>query len=703
MISEIAYWIIMTELLVIVLAFAAAASLWKQKKDQAVLNRMFHDSINTPGHGLIFFDEQENFKLANQQAHKFLPFLQERSNPGELKEFLNYFFDLSVDVDESLANTLEKSAHKIGQHGFREVIKTETGRLCMIEAQKTHNNHTVLILVDVSEVRQHEEDFIRLNDQNTELRRAIDAATSGIVMTNPNSPGNPIIFANNAFCQQLSLESHEVVGHPSAALIQKLHSKEDQALILKNIRERKPLDLNVSIRIGAEISWFNFRLTPVDSRAGSLGLFIGVMTDITELRRHQDAMSQSQKLEALGQLSAGVAHDFNNILSIIDGYARFSGNIDSSLPELQDNLDKIHAAVKRGAALTQKMLAFSRTKIPQKEALDLADAIREQQALLRPILDASVNLKLSIKAENLAVVCSVDDVSQILMNMVVNARDAMPEGGELRIDVDRLDKGSLPLKYRSDAQGEDYASIIISDTGEGIPEDIQKKIFDPFFTTKEQGKGTGLGLSMVYGLVNQMNGYIEVFSNPGKGSKFAIFLPLANEEKVAGMVRRSLPANTGGDISEVDISGYTVLIAEDEPDLRDIVSNMLERKGLKVLRSANGDEALLLQEEYEGIIDILLTDIVMPGMNGVKLAELFQSLRPDSSVIFMSGYPSRGAEAKTTIPENALFIAKPIEYDALLELVCKCLKDKREAGSVLNFEKSTDKLHSTNGSIVRVK
>ena len=363
-------------------------------------------------------------------------------------------------------------------------------------------------------------------------------------------------------------------------------------------------------------------------------------------------MFQAQKLEALGQLAGGVAHDFNNILSIVDGYARMAEKYAEKGDEtLLNYLDRIRQASKRGAGLTKQLLLFGRHKMTENMVIDLPRLIQEQKQLMEPLLSNSIKLVIDVE-KGLFVECIPDGLAQILMNLVINSRDAMPDGGMIKIIAKKEDPETILL------------SVI--DTGTGLDPKIADKIFDPFFTTKEQGKGTGLGLSMVYGLVQDMKGVIQVESVPGEGTSMNIYLPFSKK----GVIKEMTEAD-----GTIRFEGYTALVAEDEPDLLLIVCRFLEDAGMKVIAAANGAEALVRQDDYEGEIDFLLTDVVMPELNGLKLAELVQAVREDIKVVFMSGFPANGTLAQVDIPDDAILLAKPVAFEKLAA-VLKSLLDE---------------------------
>jgi two-component system cell cycle sensor histidine kinase/response regulator CckA len=295
--------------------------------------------------------------------------------------------------------------------------------------------------------------------------------------------------------------------------------------------------------------------------------------------------------------------------------------------------------------------------------------------LLLPLLDARIDLDIRLEAAPIFVEGSNDDFSQILMNLVVNARDAMPLGGHLDIETRICTAMALPSRVRESMGDGAHVCLCVRDSGEGVSPEIAEKMFDPFFTTKKQGSGTGLGLSIVYGLVKEMGGMIDVDTAVGQGTEISIYLPLSDKPLSKNIV------GSVDDLETFQLKGYTVLLAEDEPDLLLLVAEMLKKLGANVLCARDGNEALSVQDEYEGDIDLLLSDVVMPDLGGIELSELLVSLRPEVKTIFMSGYPAYGHDARVNIPDNAFFLAKPIRYEDLVLLVYQCLNDVDAASS----------------------
>lgn len=385
-------------------------------------------------------------------------------------------------------------------------------------------------------------------------------------------------------------------------------------------------------------------------------------------------MFRAQKLEALEQLAGGLAHDFNNVLSIIDGYARLIGGRLEAGSDEMNYLERIRMASARGSGLVRKMLMFSRHRIEKADVIDLSEVLREQEAMLAPFLDHSVQLILRMEGDDFYVRCTPEAVMQILLNLVSNARDAMPCGGVVFVEARRCAAAFVPASVRGmEAGGRDCVRLSVTDTGEGMSEDILERIFDPFFTTKEYGKGVGLGLSVVYGLAKQAGGGVDVVSAPRRGTTVAVYLPIA-DEKPSKIIR-----GTPEDSASMRLEGYTGLVVDDERDISMLVGEMLEKMGMKVLRACGGDEALALQDDLDGPVDILITDVVMPDLGGVELASLLEALHPEMRTIFMSGYPLGSPDAKFNLPKHACFMAKPVEYDVMARLVYQSLREHKYA------------------------
>jgi two-component system cell cycle sensor histidine kinase/response regulator CckA len=456
------------------------------------------------------------------------------------------------------------------------------------------------------------------------------------VMTVEMSPAPPmIVFGNQRAWRYLDGEAEDFIGRDFSYVMRRFGVLDD---LTKYILGESTSHFDFEKKIDHDQSWFRLHFIPhQDDRKYCLV----VIESTTESKMLEKQFFQTQRLESLGQLAGGVAHDFNNILSIIDGYAYMIKKAAQGNDDTLGYADRLIQAVQRGASLTGKLLTFGRHKVVRGNVVDLGELIGSQESLLRPLMDASINMTIQCE-DHIHIEAQDDQICQILLNLCVNARDAMPNGGTMLIEA-RVEDGLAVLR--------------VKDSGCGIDDKTKEKIFDPFFSTKEQG--TGLGLSMVYGLVKDMDGTIDITSAVNEGTTFTLRFPLSDNKPNTG------EHDHHQDLVGNSLQGFTVMIAEDEPDLLELVAKMLEDMGGHVLRAHNGSEALMLQENYDGRIDILLTDVVMPGVNGVKLAEVFEENRPAARIMFMSGYPDNGHMSRVALPEGAFWVPKPVNYQKL--------------------------------------
>ena len=375
---------------------------------------------------------------------------------------------------------------------------------------------------------------------------------------------------------------------------------------------------------------------------------------------------QTEKMEALALLAGGVAHDFNNIISIIDGYARMAEKLVPAGSDAANHMARIHLASERGAALTKKLLTFGRHNVVSSKAVDVGRMVQEQEAMVKPLLDPSINLIVGVDKE-MFIECAPDALAQVITNLIINARDAMPGGGTIIVDARRVGSSALRVPIKAEHRGKEFVRISVTDAGIGISDEIKAKIFDPFFTTKPQGKGTGLGLSLVYAIMRQSGGYLDFDSSPGRGTSMWLYFPMSDKKAEAQIAPEK---------KRQGFAGVTALVTEDEPDLLHVVCDVLEDMGMRVIPATCGRDALALQREFKGKIDFLLTDVVMPEMDGARLASEMNKVRPDTKIIFMSGYPTRGTMAKVRLPEDARLLAKPIAYDHLAGVIDDLLTEK---------------------------
>lgn len=408
------------------------------------------------------------------------------------------------------------------------------------------------------------------------------------------------------------------------------------------------------------IRWHNTVLRDLGGRITGCA---SIGEDITDTLRLEQQYRQAQKLESVGRLAGGVAHDFNNLLTVINGYADLLLAGIAERDPLADSLREIHKAGERAASLTRQLLTFSRSQPANVRAVDLNQVVADQANLLRRLVGEDVELSISSASGPGAVMADPSQIQQVLMNLAINSRDAMPFGGRLTIDIsaaDSVEAGAAP-SFPEVGAGP-YVTLTVSDTGTGMSDDVRAQAFDPFFTTKPVGRGTGLGLSTVYGIVRQLRGWISLHSEPGSGTSFRIGLPRTQETVCAEAAESAVSpwAAVGG--------GETVLLVEDQEEVRRFASGVLRRYGYRVLESAGAGDAILIAEQHPGPIHLLLTDVVMPRMNGRDLVRRLAPLRPEMHVLYMSGYPS-DAIAERGVLEARLCITKPFTPERLAQKI----------------------------------
>jgi len=512
------------------------------------------------------------------------------------------------------------------------------------------------VAIDIHNRRQAEE---ALGRSEHNFRSLVEHAPHGICRANLYGE---LLDVNPALAEMLGYASpDDLMGARSFAAIYADPEQYVEALERFQARERfSGMEAAWKRQNGAQIT---VRLSGRPVQNGGEGFEI-YAENLSEQRALEQQFRQSQKMEAVGRLAGGIAHDFNNLLMVISGYTELVQDELGAAHPLQRNLEGVRKAAQRATSLTQQLLAFSRKQVLTPRVFELNAVVSDLGRMLPRLVGEDVELVIVPSAGRIRAKADPSQLEQVIMNLAVNARDAMPTGGRLTIETGVTEFDQEYVRLHPPATPGRYAMLAVTDTGAGMDAETQSHIFEPFFTTKEKGKGTGLGLSTVYGIVKQSGGYVWVYSEPGRGTTFKVYLPLAEGVETARQPE-PLPA---GDSQGME----TVLLVEDEEGVRRVAHDFLEIRGYSVLEAANGEDALQLAHAHPGPIHLLLTDVVMPGING---RELWQRLswRPEMKVLYMSGYPENAIIRDGTLEAGAMYLQKPFTLNTLTQKVREVL------------------------------
>jgi len=504
----------------------------------------------------------------------------------------------------------------------------------------------------------------RLEEKNREWRKlsqAVEQSPSTVMITDTQ---NYIQYVNPKFSQVTGYTFEEAVGQTSGLLESGEATPEESAQMSETIASGKEWHGEcLKRKKNGETYWASESIAPILDLQGEITHIVTLGEDITERKVLQERLNQSQRMESIGQLAGGIAHDFNNLLSVISGYTSILLSKSTTEPETADQLREIDRAAERASQLTSQLLGFSRRQVIKPITLDVSTAVINSYGMLRRVIGLTIELVM-LPAEGLPpVFMDPNQLDQIIMNLVINARDAMPEGGTLTVTASHH-QGELYAAHTGDC-----VVLSVSDTGVGMSEEVKAHLFEPFFTTKNTGKGTGLGLATCYGIVEQNDGYIEVQSELGQGSTFNVYLPVTEERE-----KSDLDDDNPSVVSSSTPGTETILLVEDEPRVQSMEAIILADQGYVVLQAADGEEALrVCQANQDQEIQLLVTDMVMPRMSGGELITELSSRRPQTKFLVVSGYAEGAIERNVVTRNDVRFMQKPFKPKELADTVREIL------------------------------
>ena len=549
-------------------------------------------------------------------------------------------------------------------------ILTADGRSTPVEvrAGRIEYGGKPALLLHVRDITERRASAANLQSSEMLFRSVWENSVDGMRLTDENGI---IVAVNDAYCRLVGLEANSLEGKLFTVAYAPSENREE---MLQQLRDRflnrapnskrqqqHTFHNNLTLMLEITDSFIEVQGRPL--------LMLSLFRDVTTQKRLEEQLRQSQKMEAIGQLAGGVAHDFNNILTIIHGHASLlvAAGLDETVAR---SAQQIAQAAERAAGLTRQLLTFSRRQLIQPKRLDMNKIVGNMTDMLGRILGEDVALQLNYSALPATVEADAGMMEQVLLNLAVNARDAMPRGGRLSVRIAVVDVDEEHVQRHPEARPGRFVCVTKTDTGIGIPPENLSRIFEPFFTTKEVGKGTGLGLATVYGIVKQHQGWVEVESTVGKGTTFRIYIPFVGETRTPAEKPTTQVIVRGGN--------ETILLVEDEKPVRELVARVLEKHGYQVLQAGAGAEAVEIWRARKDEIDLLLTDLIMPGdMNGRELAEALWKGRPKLKVIFTSGYSADVVGKDFKIESEVNFLQKPYHPQTLALTVRRCLDDKR--------------------------
>ena len=567
----------------------------------------------------------------------------------------------SEDAAKYYVDDLEVIQSGVPKLGIIETIRDREGKEIWVQTDKVpvcDKAGSVIGIVamcqDITHRKKAEETLRLLNSAVLQSRESILITDAELDL-----PGPRVVFVNPAFTKMTGYSQEEAVGKTPRILQGPRTDKTVLSRLRKNLEQGETFEGEaINYRKDGKEFDLEWQIAPIRDVAGTITHFLSIQRDITARKRFEAQLFQSQKMETVGKLAGGVAHEFNSILTAIIGQSELMLDDLPAGSPLRKSAAEIRKAASRAATLTRQLLAYGRKQFLKPETLDLNRVMASMDGMFHHLMGGDVDMQI-IPARGLqAVKADAGQIEQVIMNMAINARDAMPNGGKLTLETANVTFDQESVGRYPELQEGDYVMLAITDTGRGMSAEVKARVFEPFFSTKEVGQGTGLGLSTCYGIIKQSGGHISVYSELARGATFKIYLPQVDQETKIRLQRRDSPALPCGT--------ETILLVEDDPALREMAATLLRRLGYNVLAAANGIEALSLKQQRDiGHVDLLFTDVVMPHMSGKELAERVKALYPHTKILFTSAYTENSIIHQGVLNKGMALLQKPFTPSAL--------------------------------------
>jgi two-component system cell cycle sensor histidine kinase/response regulator CckA len=592
-----------------------------------------------------------------------------------MMEFESYEDMKSVGVLARYSNlddrdTFIKTIKETGKvNDFEVDLLTKNGRVKNVILTGVLEGDVISgMILDITDRKQAAEERIR-------LATAVEQAAESVIISDRRGT---IHYVNPAFERLSGFSTEDIVGKNFRILKSESHDETFYREMWRTISSGTAWVGRISNRMkDGSLRQFETTISPIRNKNGAIVNFVSVNRDVTQEVALEAQLFQAQKMEAVGTLAGGIAHDFNNLLQVIQGYTEVLQSEAGRNPSSIEALQKIHRSAKRGAELTRQLLTFSRKVQSERRPLDLNREVEQVKKLLERTIPKMIEIELYLGESPAVVSADPIQVEQAIMNLAVNAKDAMPEGGKIVIETERVKLDEQFCKTHLGARPGEYVLLSISDTGHGMDREILEHVFEPFYTTKDVGKGTGLGLAMVYGIVKNHEGYILCYSEISTGTTFKIYLPALEQSGQRQKPDEMKDVFKGGD--------ETILLVDDEEYIRDLGVELLTDAGYNVLTAHDGEEALELYRKEQNKIDLVILDLVIPGMGGKKCYEEILKINPKAKILIVSGYSANGP-GKAALEAGAKgFVGKPFDVSHLLETIREILDEDSKMSDVQGF------------------